>query len=57
MPQNGKNEKILVVSTGTELVEMVKKATEGKYSVLHAQNAQQGLEMARKEFPEMIALG
>ena len=57
MPQNKRGEKILVVSSGPELEYMVREAVGGSFEVLHASNQQQGLDMARKEFPDMIALG
>ncbi len=57
MPQNKRGEKILVVSSSPELEYMVREAVGGSFEVLHASNQQQGLEMARKEFPDMIALG
>lgn len=57
MPQNKRGEKILVVSNSPDLVHMVKEAVGGSLEVLHASNQQQGLDMARKEFPDMIALG
>jgi twitching motility two-component system response regulator PilH len=57
MPQNKRGEKILVVSSSPELVYMVKEAVGSAVEVLHASNQQQGLAMARKEFPDMIALG
>lgn len=57
MLQNKKGGKILVVSSGTELVEMVKRAVDGNPEIIHATTMQQGLDMARKELPEIIALG
>ena len=57
MPHNKKGEKILVVSTGLELVSLVKEAVGGSFEVLHAVTPQQGLDLARKEFPDLIALG
>jgi len=57
MSQNKKGEKILVVSTGPELVSLVKEAVGGSYEVLHAVTQQQGLDLARKEFPNLIVLG
>lgn len=57
MLQTSKREKILVVSSGTELVEMVRRAVDGTLEILHASSLQQGLDMARKELPGMIALG
>ncbi len=57
MPQKKRGEKILVVSSGPELEYMVKEAVGGTFEVLHASNQQQGLDMARKEFPDMVALG
>ena len=57
MPQSRRGEKILVISSGTGPVDMVKEAVGGSFEVLHASNPQQGLDMARKEFPDMIALG
>jgi len=57
MPQNSKAGKILVISSGTELAEMASKAVGEGFEVLQAKTLQQGLDMARKEFPEVIALG
>ena len=57
MPQNKRRERILIVSSGPELVDMAKEAVGGSFEVLHASNQQEGLEIARKEFPDMIALG
>jgi methylenetetrahydrofolate reductase (NADPH) len=57
MAQNKKGGKILVVSSGNELVDMVKRAVGDASEILHATTAQQGLDMARKELPEIIALG
>ena len=57
MPQNHRGEKILVISSGPELAKMVKEAVGASYEVLHAADQKQGLDMARKEFPDMIALG
>jgi methylenetetrahydrofolate reductase (NADPH) len=57
MPQNKKNDKILVISSGAELIDMVKRAIEGNPEIIHATTAQEGLDIARKELPEIIALG
>lgn len=57
MPQNKKGERILIVSSGPELMNMAKEAVGGSFEILHASNPQQGLDMARKEMPDMIALG
>jgi len=57
MPHSQRREKILVISSGIEPVDMVKEAVGGSFEVLHASHPQQGLDMARKEFPDMIALG
>ena len=57
MPQNKRRERILVVSSSPELVNMAKEAVGGSFEVLHASNPQEGLDIARKEFPDMIALG
>lgn len=57
MPQTKKSEKILVISTGAELADLVKEVSGGSFEIVHATNQQQGLDMARKEFPDIIALG
>jgi methylenetetrahydrofolate reductase (NADPH) len=55
--QNSKIERILVVSTSSELIDLVKEASAGSVEIIHAMNQQQGLDMARKEFPDIIVLG
>jgi|GEM_PF-90066 len=57
MPQNKRGEKILVVSNAPELADMVKEAVGGSLGVFHASHQQQGIDMARKEFPDLIVLG
>ena len=57
MPQTKIKETILVISSGPELVSMVQEAVGGSFEVIHASHPQQGLDMARKEFPGIIALG
>lgn len=56
-PKNGKGEKILVVSTGNELFDLVKELSGGLFDLVHATDQQQGLDLARKEFPDIIVLG
>ena len=57
MPTSSEVEKILVVSSQSELAEMVKQAMEASFEVVWAQNQEEGLEKARKEFPEVVILG
>jgi hypothetical protein len=52
-----KNNKILVISTGNELTDLVKESSGGLLEVVHAPDRQQGLDMARKDFPDIIVLG
>jgi methylenetetrahydrofolate reductase (NADPH) len=55
--ENSKKEKILVVSSEAELANMVKETVGDTFEVVHAPDQQVGLEMARKEIPEIVALG
>ncbi len=55
--ESSKREKILVISSKAELAQMVQEAVAGSIEVVHAPDQQQGLEMARKEMPEIITLG
>ncbi len=55
--ENSKREEILVISSETELAQMVEEAVAGSIEVVHAPDEQQGLEKARKEMPDIIALG
>ena len=55
--QNKKTEKILVVTSNTELIDLVKEVSSGSFEVIQATDQQQGLDMARKELPEIIVLG
>ncbi len=55
--EESKEEKILVISSETDFVAMVEEAVGSSLEVIHADNQQQGLEIARKELPDMIALG
>jgi methylenetetrahydrofolate reductase (NADPH) len=57
MSQNKKGGKILVISSGNELGEMVKRAVGDGAEIIQASTAPQGLDMARKELPEIITLG
>ena len=57
MPTSSEAEKILVVSSQTELAELVRQAMGTSFEVIWTQNQQEGLEKARKEFPEVIILG
>ena len=52
-----KKEKILVISSETDLFAMVKEAVGNSLEVIHIDNRQQGLKTARKVLPDMIALG
>ena len=55
--QNSKTEKILVISSIPELIDLVKEVSGNSFEIILATNQQQGLDMARKEFPEIIILG
>ena len=55
--ENSKREEILVISSETELAQMVQEAVAGSIEVVHAPDEQQGLEKARKDMPDIIALG
>ena len=55
--QSKKTEGILVVGVSDELFNLVKEISSGSFEVIHATNQQQGLDMARKEFPGIIVLG
>ena len=55
--EESKEDKILVISSETDFVDMVKEAVGSSLEVMYADNQQQGIEMARKELPDMIALG
>jgi DNA-binding response OmpR family regulator len=55
--QNRKIKRILVVSANNELPDLVKEASASTVEIIHAINQQQGLDMARKEFPDVIVLG
>ena len=57
MEEGRKMEKILVVNSGTELTDMVREAVGDALEVIHASDRQQGLEKARKELPDIVALG
>lgn len=57
MPQDKKGGKILVISSGTELIDMVQRAVEDGAEIIHAGTPQEGLDLARKELPEIIAIG
>ena len=57
MPTSSEAEKILVVSSQTELAELVQQAMGTSFEVVWAQDQQEGLEKARKEFPEVVILG
>ena len=50
-------DKILVVSSTPNLVEMVKEAVDGSLEVIYASDHQEGLDKARKELPAIIVLG
>ncbi|MBW1717224.1 MAG: hypothetical protein JRJ77_15615, partial [Deltaproteobacteria bacterium] len=55
--KNMEAEKILIISSEQDLVELVKQAMGGTFEVVWADNQQEGMEKARKEFPEVIILG
>jgi 5,10-methylenetetrahydrofolate reductase len=55
--QNAKTAKILVVAAGSDLTNLVKRVTGEEFEIVQATNQQQGLDMARKEFPGIIILG
>jgi len=57
MQKGGRRGKILVVSSGMDLVGMVEEAVGGSLEVIHASSQEEGLEKARKELPDMVALG
>ncbi len=57
MARRSETDKILVVGSTPELVDMVKEAVGGSFEVTYASNQQEGLDKARKEIPEMIVLG
>jgi len=57
MQKNMEAEKILIISSEQDLVELVKQAMGGTFEVVWADNQQEGMEKARKEFPEVIILG
>jgi len=48
---------ILVVSSTTDLLDMVEEAVGNSLEVIHASNQNEGLEKARKELPEVVVLG
>ena len=50
-------EKILIISSEQKLVELVRQTMGGAFEVVWADNQQEGMEKARKEFPEVIILG
>jgi len=57
MGKRSETDKILVVSSAPDLMEMVKEAIGGSLEVTYASNQQEGLEKARKEIPDIIVLG
>ena len=57
MADNSKIGKILVVSNDTGLADIVGEAVSGSLEVIHASDEEQGLKIARKEIPDIIALG
>ncbi len=57
MTRSSATEKILVVSNETALPDLVRQAMGTSFEVVWAQSQQEGLEKARKEFPEVIILG
>lgn len=57
MAKNGKSNRVLVVSSETALVDMVRKAVGDSLEVIYASNQEEGLEITRKEMPDIIALG
>jgi len=57
MGKSNETDKILVVSSSPDLVEMIKEAIGGSLEVTYASNHQEGLEKARKEMPDIIVLG
>jgi len=50
-------EKVLVISSAPELVELARQAMGKAFEVVWAGTQQEGMEKARKEFPEVIILG
>ena len=50
-------EKILIISSEQNLVELVRQAMGGTFEVVWSDNQQEGMEKARTEFPEVIILG
>ena len=57
MADNNKIGKILVVSNDTGLADIVGDAVRGSLEVIHASDEEQGLKIARKDIPDIIALG
>lgn len=57
MADNNKIGKILVVSSDTGLADIVGDAVRGSLEVIHASDEEQGLKIARKDIPDIIALG
>ncbi len=57
MAQNGGSNKVLVISSETALVDMVRKAVGDSLEVISASNKEEGLEITRKEMPDIVALG
>lgn len=55
--EESRKEKILVISSEGDLNSLVREAVGASFEVIHIDNQKQGLEVARKELPEMIALG
>ena len=52
-----KLERLLIIGADSELHDLISKIAGASFHVLHAVDYQQGLNMARKEFPSIIALG
>ena len=57
MADNNKIGKILVVSNDAGLADIVGDAVRGSLEVIHASDEEQGLKIARKDIPDIIALG
>ncbi|MFC1914924.1 methylenetetrahydrofolate reductase C-terminal domain-containing protein [Chloroflexota bacterium] len=57
MERTNKSEKILVISSTPELADIIRRAVGSSLEVTCASDQQEGLEKARKDMPNMIALG
>lgn len=57
MEKSAHLDKILVISSTSDLVDIVREAVDDAFEVLHSTDHVEGLERARKDIPSMIVLG